>query len=283
MNAQPETPAAAPEERIGSYRVHPVASLFPLMTGEELEELARDITANGLLHPLVVDAEGQLIDGRNRLAACEIAKVEPRFEQLNGRDPLAYIVSANLNRRNLTKGQQAMALAMIYPEPEKGGRGKKSEALNSAVSAGFSTRRLNAARSVLHHSRELAESVIKGSVSLDAALEKVAELQQQAISTDAKIARLQEAAPDLAARVADEGISLYEAIAILQQREESVRRVREAGRIAAERILSFAGLVSEIHMAIEAGEDICIPASHIKTLRDALRLLTNHSEPANTA
>jgi hypothetical protein len=40
--------------------------------------------------------------------------VEPRFEPLNGRDPVAYIVSANLARRNLTKGQQAMALAMIY-------------------------------------------------------------------------------------------------------------------------------------------------------------------------
>jgi hypothetical protein len=51
--------------------------------------------------------------------------VEPRFEKLNGADPAAYIVSSNLKRRNLKKGQQAMALAMIYPTPEKGGRGKK--------------------------------------------------------------------------------------------------------------------------------------------------------------
>jgi hypothetical protein len=29
------------------------------------------------------------------------------------------IVSANLNRRNLTAGQRAMALAKIYPEPAK--------------------------------------------------------------------------------------------------------------------------------------------------------------------
>jgi hypothetical protein len=65
------------------------------------------------------------IDGRNRLAACKIAGVEPRFEKLNGADPAAYIVSSNLKRRNLKKGQQAMALAMIYPTPEKGGRGKK--------------------------------------------------------------------------------------------------------------------------------------------------------------
>jgi hypothetical protein len=33
-------------------------------------------------------------------------------------------------RRNLTKGQQAMASAMIYPESGKGARGHKDEALN---------------------------------------------------------------------------------------------------------------------------------------------------------
>jgi hypothetical protein len=29
--------------------------------------------------------------------------------------------------RHRTKGQRAMAVAMIYPKPEKGGRGKKSK------------------------------------------------------------------------------------------------------------------------------------------------------------
>jgi hypothetical protein len=102
--------------------VHPLAALFPMMTDDELVELADDITTNGLLHPLVIDANGVLIDGRNRLRACEIARVEPRFEQLDGRDPTGFIVSANIARRHLSKAQQAMALAMIYPEPEKGGR-----------------------------------------------------------------------------------------------------------------------------------------------------------------
>jgi hypothetical protein len=50
-------------------------------------------------------------------------------------DPIPFIVSANLERRNLTKGQRAMAMAMIYPEPEKGGRGKKRK---PPVSGGFS-------------------------------------------------------------------------------------------------------------------------------------------------
>jgi ParB-like chromosome segregation protein Spo0J len=57
--------------------VHPIADLFPMMTDEELADLAADIKANGLLHPIVVDKEGALIDGRNRARACEIAGVEP--------------------------------------------------------------------------------------------------------------------------------------------------------------------------------------------------------------
>src|SRR6516165_3714670 len=55
---------------------------------------------------------------------------------------LAYIVSANLNRRNLTKGQQAMALAMIYPEPARG-RGKTDDAKKHAETSSFSYRRSN--------------------------------------------------------------------------------------------------------------------------------------------
>lgn len=159
-------------------RIHPAADIFPMMSEDELQELASDIAANGLVHPIIVDDQKQVIDGRNRLAACKIAKVEPTFEQLNGRDPLAYIVSANLNRRNLTKGQQAMALAMIYPDPERG-RGKTDAARKGAESASFSYRRLKEARLLLHHSHGLAKDVTAGRLSLDEALAKVDEQKQQ--------------------------------------------------------------------------------------------------------
>jgi hypothetical protein len=85
-----------------------------------------------------------------------------------------------------------MALAMIYPNPEKGGRGKKKERVEE-TSTLFSAKRLSQARAVLLHSRSLAESVVKGSVSLDEALAKVEELKQQANSTEAKLALLESA------------------------------------------------------------------------------------------
>ncbi len=48
-----------------------------------------------------------LLDGRNRLKACEAAGVEPRFESVNGDDPLATVISANVKRRKmLTMGRR---------------------------------------------------------------------------------------------------------------------------------------------------------------------------------
>ena len=60
------------------------------MEGEHLDRLADDIEANGL------------------------------------HEPTAFVLSANVHRRNLSTGQRAMAVAMLSPEPEKGGRGKTS-------------------------------------------------------------------------------------------------------------------------------------------------------------
>jgi hypothetical protein len=46
---------------------------------------------------------------------------------------------------------------MLYPEPEKGGRGKKAQ--NSKETLGFSMMRLSQARAVLAYSPELAAAV----------------------------------------------------------------------------------------------------------------------------
>ena len=48
-----------------------------------------------------------LVDGRNRRAACRIAGVEPAVRPLNGEDPTALVLSANIHRRHLTKGAAA--------------------------------------------------------------------------------------------------------------------------------------------------------------------------------
>jgi hypothetical protein len=203
--------------------VHPLAAVFPMMTDDELQDLAADIREHGLLHPIVLDADGVLIDGRNRLRACEIAEREPQFERLNGHDAAAFIVSANLNRRNLTIGQQAMALAMIYPDPARG-RGKKDEARKGTETGSFSYTRVKDARLVLHHSPALAADVMAKRCSLDKALEKITEERRISQSADTQMAELRAEAPDLADLVDEERLPLAEAHATLVERRNHAAR-----------------------------------------------------------
>src|SRR4030095_2030460 len=91
--------------------VHPVAALFPMMSDDELDDLAADIATNGLLHPIVLDASGTLIDGRNRLEACRRAGVEPAYTTLDGHEAAGVLLSSNVARRHLNAGQRAMAIA----------------------------------------------------------------------------------------------------------------------------------------------------------------------------
>jgi hypothetical protein len=55
----------------------------------------------------VLDSENVLIDGRNRLEACHRAGVGPTFEQINGVDFVAFILSSNGKRRHMIKGARA--------------------------------------------------------------------------------------------------------------------------------------------------------------------------------
>jgi ParB-like nuclease domain len=205
---------------LAGYSIHPMADIFPMMSEDELHDLADDIATNGLLHPVIVqkNCNGILvIDGRNRLMACEIAGIEPSFHELDAAvDPVPFIVSANLERRNLTKGQRAMAMAMIYPEPK---RGVHSE-LRNLTGAGRA--RLSQARAILHHSPALAESVLAGVEHFDKALEKVKTEQEEMQTDEAKLLTLCTHASDLADLVEEGRMKLPEAYAAYE------RRVRDA-------------------------------------------------------
>jgi hypothetical protein len=62
-------------------------------------------------------------------------------------------------RRNITEGQKAMAYAFLFPNGEKGGRGKKDPAKTSKSVGGFSDELLRQARAVLRYSPTLVEKV----------------------------------------------------------------------------------------------------------------------------
>lgn len=115
-------PNQMPLATLQALTVHPFADAFPYVSEEETLELAQDIEANGLHHPIVL-FENEILDGRNRLRA--LAKTNLTsvpVEEYLGDDPVGYIISLNLLRRQLSTGQKAvLALAAIpyYEERAK--------------------------------------------------------------------------------------------------------------------------------------------------------------------
>jgi N6-adenosine-specific RNA methylase IME4 len=85
---------------------HPAANLWPMFDEKRLGELAEDIRDNGLREPIRLLGR-QVLDGRNRLAACQLVQVSPRFEQVpSDINPWAYVWSLNGARRDLAQDQR---------------------------------------------------------------------------------------------------------------------------------------------------------------------------------
>ena len=109
-------PILPPDETIGPYKVHPVASVFPLMEGPEFDELVEDIDLSGQRVPIVV-YNGELLDGRNRLRAClklGIAPVVTQYIPKPNVDIGGWIISINAMRRNLTPDQRVAVVDQAY-------------------------------------------------------------------------------------------------------------------------------------------------------------------------
>ena len=125
-----------------AYEVHPVADIFPMVEGESLQSMVEDIRANGLLEPIILQGN-VILDGRNRLKACELAGVTPRYREVDSSiSPEQYILSHNLHRRHLTVQQRAIVAAKLANlahgtnqfAKKEGGSLKKEEVSNDTSS-----------------------------------------------------------------------------------------------------------------------------------------------------
>lgn len=94
--------------------LHPLCTLFPPMDAETFNSFVDDIADNGLREP-VITLDGQVLDGRNRQAACAELGLMPdgMYQDYVGDDPLAFVLSKNLARRHLTESQRAMIAAQL--------------------------------------------------------------------------------------------------------------------------------------------------------------------------
>ena len=116
---------------LGELGVHPAADVFPMMSHADYIELRDSIAANGQREPIVVDDAGLILDGRNRVKACDELGIEIDVYVYRGDDPVGLVMDLNLHRRHLSTSQRAMVAAKLANL----GPGRPSEtAANEAVS-----------------------------------------------------------------------------------------------------------------------------------------------------
>lgn len=120
------------------FEVNPLADLLPRLPDAEFAELVADIQEHGLQEPAQLDAEGRILDGRNRYEACKEAKRIKAFKVRRWVGPASpehyvrYILQHNILRRNLTAAQRAQVSTKLA-EAAKRGRPSSGEKLDPKI------------------------------------------------------------------------------------------------------------------------------------------------------
>lgn len=171
---------------------HEFANVFPMLQGDALEGLRRDIAENGVREPIVFLGSA-ILDGRNRyMCARELGIDYPRREfgsqETDGSDPLAFVISHNLTRRHLSESQRASAAGRLANMRRGDFHGNQSVSANlqtpkvslsdAARMLNVSERGVSSARKVHDKAPEISPLVDDGSLSVSLA-SKVADLPDE--------------------------------------------------------------------------------------------------------
>ena len=194
---------------MAALSIHPACSLFPKLSEQDLQALADDIKANGLLNPIVT-LDGQILDGRNRYEACGIAGVKPRFVKWSGEgSPLAWVVATNLVRRHLTASQRAVIAFDLLPmlEAEAKARQRQSPGRGKKVA------------------NKLATSSTTGKASLIAA--RITKANSAYVE---KVKAISQQAPEIVAEMKSGLVTVNEAVRLAKQPASQRKKVLAAAR-----------------------------------------------------
>jgi ParB-like chromosome segregation protein Spo0J len=92
------------------------------LSEREYEDLKESIVKNGLLVPIIVNTNGEILDGHNRHKICQELNIRAQFVVKRFEDPdmeRLYVIESNLKRRQLTDAERVelgMTLEPIYKE-----------------------------------------------------------------------------------------------------------------------------------------------------------------------
>jgi ParB-like chromosome segregation protein Spo0J len=163
---------------------HPVTEIFPAMDPSAFDTLVEDIAQHGQKEPILV-LDGQVIDGRHRIQACQQLGREPLIREIQADegDPLALVISLNLHRRHLSESQRAMVAARLA-NMRQGERTDLEPSANlQKVSVARAAGMLNVSERTVASSKKVLD---QGTPELVAAVE----CGDMAVSTAAELTRL---------------------------------------------------------------------------------------------
>jgi hypothetical protein len=171
-------------------QLHSLCTIFPKLDETAFEALKADIQANGQRNPIMVK-DGEVIDGQNRLRACEELNVAPWMQEYQGDDLVEFVLAQNLHRRHLTAGQSAtiVALAQDWSVAHPSGKMAKlptkglpvDTQADRAEKSGASKRTQGSADKLVKENPELAKQVATGEISLNAAIKEIEPPKEQSV------------------------------------------------------------------------------------------------------
>jgi hypothetical protein len=257
-----------------SYTVHPAAEVYPLLPKDRMNDLAESIKQHGMHFPIVMttgaDGEALLIDGRNRLAACGIAEVHPTIDwrEFEDDDAIRNFIYAASERRDISKGQRAMAAALIFPEGtryKQGGSNVRTPDIKKTS--------LYEARTILKYQPDLQEHVMRGaepmpfSVAYGEAMAAKRVIQagtERVNQIETHLESIREASEALAEQLESGHIELDEALA----QAKEMKRAAHAGRVATSLQL---GKIEGLMLALETEESRDVVREIAKNHKDILK------------
>lgn len=169
-------------------KAHEYAETFPMMPEDALQKMAEDIKKNGQTLPIIIH-DGQILDGRNRYAACKIAGIEPVTQDYTGDDPAAAVVSYNIHRRQMDIGVRAV-WAEKWARLRQGGDRKSAEIKSpigdliptatksrdeASTLMGIGKGTLDRTKQVAKHAPELLPKIESGEMTVNKAYESIRE------------------------------------------------------------------------------------------------------------
>lgn len=96
-----------------AYTIHPACAAIPDLPPKAFASLCESIRTHGLLQPIIVNENDEILEGKNRWRACRHEGVAPRFITIKTpADPLAWVITANRPRLRKS-GQWALTAARL--------------------------------------------------------------------------------------------------------------------------------------------------------------------------